>query len=100
MRLLALVLTIFTALGCQQKDEPSAASKTERPPTVKDQSSVNLGITEQTGKLVISPQFDRASSFSEGLAAVLIGGSWGYIDKQGKMLLTHNLFLQVPSVKV
>ena len=30
---------------------------------------------------VIQPQFDSASSFSEGLAGVEIGGRYGYISK-------------------
>jgi hypothetical protein len=42
---------------------------------------------EKTGKMVIKPQFEKAESFSEGLAAVVKGGKWGFIDKTGKMLI-------------
>ena len=42
-------------------------------------------------KLVISAQFARASSFSEGLAAVQFGeggaGKWGFIDKSGRTVI-------------
>ena len=37
--------------------------------------------------MVINPQFDAASPFSEGLAHVRIGGKWGYIDPAGKMVI-------------
>jgi hypothetical protein len=38
-------------------------------------------------KLLIPAQFDYASPFSEGLARVKIGQKWGYIDKQGKLVI-------------
>ncbi|MEO0020341.1 MAG: WG repeat-containing protein [candidate division WOR-3 bacterium] len=41
---------------------------------------------DKTGKPVISPQFAFAWSFSEGLAAVMIGGKCGFIDKSGKFV--------------
>jgi hypothetical protein len=34
--------------------------------------------------LVINPQFDHASTFSDGLAAVRAGDKYGYINKDGK----------------
>jgi len=68
------------------------------------------GYVDKTGKMVIKPQFERASDFSNGLAQVWVGGGsywgsdgerwlqqqqpgasryvdgyrWGYIDKTGK----------------
>jgi WG containing repeat len=33
--------------------------------------------------MVISPQFDEAIEFSEGLARVKIDGKYGFIDKKG-----------------
>ena len=41
------------------------------------------GYIDKTGKIVIEPQFDIVENFSEGLAAVVIGGKRGYIDKTG-----------------
>lgn len=57
------------------------------------------GYINQTAQLIIQPQFDVASEFSEGLAAVnirgqesLFGGEnwgkWGYIDKNGQLAIT------------
>ena len=37
---------------------------------------------------MISPQFDEAHPFSEGLAAVVIGAKLGFIDKAGKLVIT------------
>jgi hypothetical protein len=36
---------------------------------------------------VISPQFDQADDFSEGLARVQKDNKWGYIDKTGKFVI-------------
>src|SRR5207249_1477743 len=62
------------------------------------------GYIDKQGMLVISPRFDRASMFAEGLAAVEIDrtgdrsavcqtddascvGKWGYIDKRGTLVI-------------
>jgi hypothetical protein len=36
---------------------------------------------------VVNPQFENSRPFEEGLAAVLVG-KWGFIDKQGKTVIT------------
>jgi len=42
-------------------------------------------VTSMTGKMVITPQFDVAYPFSDGLAVILNGdfttGKWGYISR-------------------
>jgi len=49
----------------------------------------NVTTQPQTGQMVIKPQFDIASPFSEGLAAVRVAGESlsGYINKQGKFVI-------------
>ena len=42
-----------------------------------------FGFIDDTGKLVIIPQFDDACFFSEGLACVKLEDKWGYINKFG-----------------
>jgi hypothetical protein len=44
------------------------------------------GFIDRTGKEIISPQYESANSFSEGLASV--GNSkFGFIDKTGKVII-------------
>lgn len=40
-----------------------------------------------TGKEVIAPRFEDASSFEGGLAAVKYGGKWGFIHPQGQFVI-------------
>ena len=35
--------------------------------------------------MIIGPEFDLATDFSEGLAAIRVGDKWGYINKDGKL---------------
>src|SRR5262249_45828952 len=42
---------------------------------------------DQTAHVVIPPRFDDAGPFSEGLAAVRVGGKFGYIDKTGRVVI-------------
>lgn len=60
------------------------------------------GFLSKDGRLVVAPEFLFSKDFTEGLAAVLIGGRvksrngfrdvvgglWGYIDKSGRMKVT------------
>jgi hypothetical protein len=46
----------------------------------RDQS---WGFMNQAGEKILKPQFSHVRSFHEGLAAVEMGGKWGYVDKQG-----------------
>ena len=41
------------------------------------------------GNLGIPPQFDQASGFSEGVAAVKPDGRYGYIDKTGELAVVE-----------
>jgi len=44
------------------------------------------GYIDPSGREVIAPQFERGQGFSEGLAAVMIGGQWGYIARPDREL--------------
>lgn len=37
--------------------------------------------------MIIAARFQDAGDFSEGLAAVKIEGKWGYVDKDGQMVI-------------
>jgi len=45
------------------------------------------GYMDQTGSIVISPEYEYACRFSEGLAGVRKDGKWGFIDKTGKTII-------------
>ncbi|MFH1258481.1 MAG: WG repeat-containing protein [Elusimicrobiota bacterium] len=56
------------------------------------------GYIDKTGKIIITPQFDEARTFSEGLAAVatieklksnadLVNRKWSYINMTGKIVI-------------
>ena len=42
------------------------------------------GFADQSGKVVINPQFERAEPFASGLAEVRLD-KWGYVNASGKM---------------
>ena len=44
------------------------------------------GFVDKSGKLVANPQFERASAFAEGFAAVRLG-HWGYADSSGGIVV-------------
>ena len=47
------------------------------------------GYLDRKGKEIISPRYERAWPFYEGLAAVRKHGKWGYIDKTGRTVIPH-----------
>ena len=44
--------------------------------------------SEVTFTTLVSPKYEDAESFSDGLAAVKQGGKWGYIDEDGKLVIS------------
>ena len=53
---------------------------------VQDDSG-KFGFIDRRGNPVITPQFDFALSFAEGLAPVLVGDKVGYVDRTGRMVI-------------
>lgn len=45
------------------------------------------GFTSSDGHMVIEPIYEKAFSFSDGLAAVKFNGKWGFIDKNEKIIV-------------
>ena len=79
-----LSLSLFFLVGCDKVKELQNSITSSPMPTVISKQ-LDFQTTENTGKMVINPQFSGASIFSEGLAAVLIGdaktGKWGFISR-------------------
>ncbi len=46
-----------------------------------------IGFVNKVGKEVIPPQYEDASPFADGFAAVKLNGKWGFIDTSGKWLV-------------
>jgi len=85
----ALMLAVPLLLACPScTGAPQSQQKQLLLPVCVDDK---WGYMDNTCTLVVNPQFDLASHFSEGLAAVRIGdeqtGSWGYIDSTGKLVV-------------
>lgn len=49
------------------------------------------GYINTAGDLVITPRFESASSFSDGLAAISLNYRWGYIDRTGRIVIPPRL---------
>jgi len=66
----------------------SALEQAQEPnPLFLVQQNGLYGYMASTGKLVIEPKFDVASSFYQGLAVVVINNKFGYIDSLGKLIV-------------
>ncbi len=50
------------------------------------------GYLDKYGEVVIPYQFDTASSFSDGMAAVCKDELWGYIDKSGVLVIPYQFY--------
>lgn len=42
---------------------------------------------DEAGNIVLRTDFERAESFFEGRAAVVVGGEWGFIDETGRLVI-------------
>jgi hypothetical protein len=43
------------------------------------------------GNVAIEPEYDKAKSFSGGVAAVCTDGKWGFINGNGTLVIDHLL---------
>lgn len=50
-------------------------------------SNDKWGFVNTQGEMVITPQYDDAQAFSEGLAAVRMGNKYGYINHEGQYVI-------------
>ncbi len=56
-------------------------------PTLTGSPSPTPTVASTTINFAIAPQFDSVGAFSEALAEVKVNGKWGYIDKNGTMVI-------------
>ena len=92
MLVVVAVLGMAGGIGCDasqdSRAEPGARQTTGLSPALVEGK---WGFIDTTGKLAIQPQFDGASAFHEGLAAVRVGaessGKWGFIDSAASFVI-------------
>lgn len=75
---------VETARAVQQLEKPELYSFVA---TQEFPGDYREGYKNQNGDIVIPARFHSAEDFHEGLAAVLVGGKWSYIDKTGKTVI-------------
>ncbi len=84
--LMAATLLLLVIHAC--KPETSTQSEDEAMYLADYESPANKwGYMDSTGQLLISPDFDDAGPFTEGLAAVNQDGKWGYINRKGEIVI-------------
>lgn len=65
--------------------------------TTKSDNSKVYGFLDRKGQFAITPQFDQAYPFSDGMANVRIGKNSGYVDKKGRMEISDSIMKCVSS---
>ncbi len=81
-------INITETTGDEERDKAIQEEENRKPPTKEGvMRVVKWGVINETGRFVINPLFDKIENFSEGLAAVTVGGLCGYIDKSGKYII-------------
>lgn len=93
------VRNVFTPKNKEESKASEAVEKTdtEISPAGRQYSLSDLAPTldkesgkwgfMQFGEWVIKPRFDAAGDFADGLAAVSLGGKWGYVGKSGSSVI-------------
>jgi WG repeat protein len=85
----AFVFATIIVTQCSARAQPGTAIAPGSFTVLLAVKSANgkWGYQDQGGALVIPAQFDKATEFSEGLAAVALHKKIGYIDTNGKMVI-------------
>jgi len=83
------VITFFLYLQFRSSSPNKSTTKAleNQSEVSKQQKTSEATPISSKSPLVIQPQFDEAGSFSEGLALVKIGLSYGYVDKTGNLVI-------------
>lgn len=55
-----------------------------------------VGFLDHDGHAVVQPKYDRAQFFKRGLAAVMLDKKWGYIDRDGRVLIPLQFMVAYP----
>jgi len=80
--MMVCLVVLFTIVSCGGKKDSEVPANEST-----NESRREGGYIDKTGGLGIEAIFDGAWGFSEGLALVNIDGRYGYIDKQGSIVI-------------
>ena len=80
-----ILVIYFSILNFGCDNAISREAKILAPVILKDQG---WGFVDQSGKMVIRPQYEGAMRFSQGLAAVRVNMKWGFVNVNGKMIIS------------
>ena len=91
---IGLLVVMILFCGCTQRESNSVISDALFPVTDKGK----CGYIDGKGNIVIKATYDGGEKFSEGLAAINVGGEidhlgitqggkWGYVGKTGKIVI-------------
>jgi len=85
----AFVLATAIVIPCSASAQQEAAAAQDSSAAIPVAKSADgkWGYQDHSGVFVIPAQFDKATEFSEGLAAVALHKKFGYIDTTGKMVI-------------
>jgi len=84
-----LICLAFLILSCGKQEKTAQPQKTKEAVALFPiKYNGKWGYIDETGIIIINPQYDTASEFFEGLALIEIGGKKGYIDKTGKKVIS------------
>ncbi|OMI16805.1 WG repeat-containing protein [Leptospira weilii] len=101
------LLSYFIFFACISKLVAHPCSTEFKMDTIEKDGASSIRLTPTNPNVfVIQPQFDRVGKFSNGLAPVLVGKKWGYIDFTGTLVIqfqfedAHSFSEGLASVKI
>ena len=76
MKVLILIIVFFSSMVVKAQLSPFFSA-----------SNNKYGYKNSEGKEVVTPKYDLAYGFTEGMAAVRLNGKYGYINETGKEIV-------------
>ncbi len=95
LQIIALLLPLQAPCAAQVSLPLPPGKELDKAPEPAQQGG-KWGYVDQAGRYLISPQFDFATSFSEGAAAVEVNHRFGYISGDGHFVIPPKYFRAGP----
>ena len=84
-------------LAAFQVENQNASPYTARPSVVTGRTGyIWCGYLDKAGNVAIPPRFQSCGPFAEGLANVVLDGSWQYVDSTGEKVLSTPYYWVAP----